>query len=357
MTLAITVVCRCRHVIQEGLAAGIAAVILVLGPWSMSAAQVTATAQTSNFTYVVPLDAASPWPKFRRDAQQSGRSPVLPTDSGSSPWVFQTGNGVFSSPVIDGDGTIYIGSADQYFYSIDRNGHARWKLMVGGIIDSAALLDDQGRVIFGAGDGRLYALERNTGKLKWTFLADPPAVNRAFIRWFEGNVAIGSDGAIYAPNDNFCTYAVARTNGQPLWCSRTWDQTWSSPAFDPASNALLIGNNFPFLRNTFALDAATGKRRWAAQAHGSVVASPLLTTAGSRRMAVAACAITSMPAPPRRAMEPSLSRVPTARSTRCVPTMAAFAGRSTPALPFARRRRSTETATSTWGPAKASCLY
>jgi outer membrane protein assembly factor BamB len=189
--------------------------------------------------------------------------------------------------VIDGDGTIYIGSADQYFYSIDRNGHARWKLMVGGIVDSAALLDDQGRVIFGAGDGRLYALERNTGKLEWTFLADPPAVNRAFIRWFEGNVAIGSDGAIYAPNDNFCTYAVARTNGQPLWCSRTWDQTWSSPAFDPASNALLIGNNFPFLRNTFALDAATGKRRWGAQAHGSVVASPLLTTAGSRRMAVA----------------------------------------------------------------------
>jgi len=282
------VVCRCRHMMQEGLAASIAAVILLLGPWSMAAAQVTATAQTPSSTYVVPLDAASPWPKFRRDAQQSGRSPVLPTDSGSSPWVFQTGNGVFSSPVIDGDGTIYIGSADQYFYSIDRSGHARWKLMVGGIIDSAALLDDQGRVIFGAGDGRLYALERNTGKLKWTFLADPPAVNRAFIRWFEGNVAIGSDGAIYAPNDNFCTYAVARTNGQPLWCSRTWDQTWSSPAFDPASNALLIGNNFPFLRNTFALDAATGKRRWGAQAHGSVVASPLLTTAGSHRMAVAA---------------------------------------------------------------------
>ncbi len=264
MTLAIAVVCRCRHKMQEGLAASIAAVILLLAPWSMLAAQVTATAQTPNSTYVVPLDAASPWPKFRRDAQQSGRSPVLPTDSGSSPWVFQTGNGVFSSPVIDGDGTIYIGSADQYFYSIDRNGHARWKLMVGGIIDSAALLDDQGRVIFGAGDGRLYALERNTGKLNWTFLADPPAVNRAFIRWFEGNVAIGSDGAIYAPNDNFCTYAVARTNGQPLWCSRTWDQTWSSPAFDPASNALLIGNNFPFLRNTFALDAATGKRLWGA---------------------------------------------------------------------------------------------
>ncbi len=241
---------------------------------------------TPRFAYGVPLDPSSPWPKFRRDAQQSGRSPIVPADSGRAPWVFQTGKGIFSSPVIDGDGTVYIGSGDHYFYALDREGHLRWKFLTGEIIDSAALLDDQGRVIFGSGDGRLYALDRNTGAMQWAFLADDPSTNHAFIRWFEGNVAIGADGLLYAPNDNFCTYAVGRVHGERVWCFGTRDQTWSLPALELATNTLLIGNNFAFLRNTFGLDAITGERRWSARAHGSVVASPLLTTVGATRRAV-----------------------------------------------------------------------
>ncbi|HVN63457.1 MAG TPA: PQQ-binding-like beta-propeller repeat protein, partial [Candidatus Binataceae bacterium] len=258
------------------------AVLAVL--WGVSVA--AAANQPARFEYGVPLDPASPWPKFRRDAEQSGRSPIKPADSGAAPWVFQTGNGIFSSPVIDGDGTVYVGSADQYFYAIDHDGHLKWKFPTRGIIDSAALLDDEGRVIFGSGDGHLYALDRASGKIKWAFVADSPEANHAFIRWFEGNVAIGPGGVIFAPNDNFCTYAIQRDKGHELWCAHTWDQTWSLSAFDRQTNSLLIGNNFPFLRNTFALDASTGKRKWGARADGSVVASPLLTTAGSHPMMV-----------------------------------------------------------------------
>ena len=59
--------------------------------------------------YDVPLDPHSPWPKFRRDARQTGLGGVRPHRSGLRPWAFHTRRGVFSSPVISGDGTVYVG--------------------------------------------------------------------------------------------------------------------------------------------------------------------------------------------------------------------------------------------------------
>ena len=34
----------------------------------------------------VPLDPDSPWPKFRQNPMQNGRSAVTPVDSGADPW-------------------------------------------------------------------------------------------------------------------------------------------------------------------------------------------------------------------------------------------------------------------------------
>ncbi len=238
----------------------------------------------THFPYDVPLDATSPWPKFRRDSAQTGRSPIRPIDDGSAPWSFATGNGIFSSPVIGGDGTVYIGSADRTFYALsDADGSVRWKRLTGEIIDSSALLDDQGQIYFGSGDGHLYAQRASDGTPTWTFTADDPSVNRALIRWFEGNVAIGTGGDLYAPNDNFFTYALRRDDASVLWRFKTADQTWSLPALDTQSNRLFIGNNFQIapLPNIFSLDAATGDTLWSAGTeNGTVAASPALDDQG-----------------------------------------------------------------------------
>lgn len=249
--------------------------------WTSPSAQAVDALPTSvrSFEYEVPLDPHSPWPKFRRNARQNGRSPVLPQDSDRALWVFRTGKGVFSSAVVDAEGTVYVGSGDRDFYAIDRDGGLKWKFHSGEIIDSSALLDDQGRVIFGSGDGHVYALDRTSGTQLWNFAADAPELSSAFINWFEGNVAIGADGTLYAPNDNFCTYALRRETGARVWCAAARDQTWSLPAVDPDSGRLFIGNNFAFLHNTFALDADSGETIWKATADGSVAASPLLSDA------------------------------------------------------------------------------
>ena len=47
----------------------------------------------------------------------------------------------------------------------------------------------------------------------WTISADDPSVNKSFINWFEGNVAMGPSGRLYVPNDNFFLYAIDRDTG------------------------------------------------------------------------------------------------------------------------------------------------
>lgn len=234
----------------------------------------------------VPLDPDSPWPKFRANPLQNGRVAVDPVDDGSEPWVFRTGKGIFSTAVIDADGNVYIGSADRSFYAIAPDGTERWSKLTGEIVDSSALLDDLGRVYFGSGDGHLYALDRDTGDEIWTFEADDPSVNGAFIRWFEGNVAMGEGGVLYAPNDNFCTYAIDRQTGEKRWCWKTSDQTWSLPAFNPVTRRLFIGNNFLLGQNVFAVDPEGGTRLWGRNTGGTVSASPMLTGTGPDDLAV-----------------------------------------------------------------------
>src|SRR5258708_32528222 len=88
-----------------------------------------------------PLAKGAPWPKFRGDAAQTGASAVRPTKMGGALWDFRTAKGIFSSPVVAADGTIYVGSADRTFYALNADGTLKWKLLTGEIIDSAALLD------------------------------------------------------------------------------------------------------------------------------------------------------------------------------------------------------------------------
>ena len=219
-------------------------------------------ARAAAFHYEVPLDPYGPWPKFQRTAVQDGRSPSGPPRRAAHLWSFPTGRGIFSTPIVDGDGNVYVGSADRTFYALAAAGSLRCKLLTGEIIDSAALLDDRRRVYFGSGDGKLRARDAATGAEVWTFDADPPSVSGAFINWFEGNVALGADGTLYAPNDNFFTYAIDRDTAGVRWRFRTSDQTWSLPAVNVATGRVFLGNNPA--RGAVGLHPRPGDRPWCA---------------------------------------------------------------------------------------------
>jgi len=248
------------------------------GPDDDSAGGDDDTTDGPDAAYLVPLDPDSPWPKFRHNAAQDGLAAVAPNEDMTGTWTFATDKGIFSTPVVDGDETVYIGSADRFFYALNPDGTVKWSVETGEIIDSSALLDDQGRVYFGSGDGYLRALDRETGDEIWSLQADDPAENDAYIRWFEGNVAIGPDGTLYVPNDNFYLYAIDRDSGSVDWRFTLADQTWSLPAVDADSGDLFFGNNNlieTLADNTWAIDAQ-GNVLWSDFSLGSMVASPLL---------------------------------------------------------------------------------
>lgn len=238
------------------------------------------------YNYRVPLDPNSPWPKFRANELGNGRSTVSPiTNSSATPWSFLTKKGIFSSPVIDQDGTVYIGSADQVFYAIFRNGTLKWSLHTDEIIDSSALLDDQGRVIFGSGDQHMYAVNRENGEILWKFKAHSVSeVEELYglelqnVNWFEGNLAMLPDGSILAPNDNQILYRLDRKTGEMLEVYLGNEMIWSLPAINPVTNRLFFGSTNFALTNLFSYNYETGDKEWTAGGLGSVAASPLLTS-------------------------------------------------------------------------------
>jgi outer membrane protein assembly factor BamB len=223
----------------------------------------------------------SPWPKFRGDAIQSGAT-TRRLSAGGVFWSFPTGKGIFSSPVVGADGTVYVGSADRTFYAVGHDGTQKWSLLTGEIIDSAGLLDDRGNVYFGSGDGNLRALDAASGNLVWMTPADPPAMNSALINWFEGNVALAPDGRLWAGNDNFDLYGFDRTSGAIVSRERVPDQTWSLPAFDHGD--FFVGNNnlVDFEGSNLFAFHDDGSPLWDLfTGTGTVAASPLVTPDGA----------------------------------------------------------------------------
>lgn len=252
--------------------------------------------------YSVPVQADAPWPTFRRDPHNSGLSPTAARYHGDQPWSFQTGKGIFSTPVIDGQGTVYIGSADHIFYAIRPDGTEKWRCQTGEVIDSAGALLAAGlsarpaTVVFPSGDGLLRCVECDGGAPVWVFDAQV-SPRASYNNWFEGNVAVGRDGTLYAGNTNFNYYAIhpdgtlkwtypagsnawslaaladdgtifwgsndgrmraVRADGTEKWCRRTWGIIAASAALG-SDGTVYIGS---FDSTLYALDPRTGRTRW-----------------------------------------------------------------------------------------------
>ena len=80
-------------------------------------------------------------------------------------WSFETAGLVNSSPAVGPDGTVYIGSWDDYLYAINPDSTIQWKFHAGHIRSSPAIAQD-GTIYFGSWDNYFYALP---GSSKWTY--------------------------------------------------------------------------------------------------------------------------------------------------------------------------------------------
>ena len=236
--------------------------------------------------FQVPVQEDAYWPLFRYDQRNTGSSRQPAVFNGQAPWMFQTGKGIFSTPVIDRDGTVYIGSADHNFYAISATGEEKWHYTTGELIDSAAVLPadyiEGGRntVILPSGDGFLYNLDLDKKtdaadeRLIWKF--DARVSPRAsYNNWFEGNVSIGYDGTLYAGNTNFNYYAVS-PDGDLKWTYATTSNDWSIAAIDD-DGTIYWASNDTLIR---AVDSL-GNEKWTTRTLGFIAASAALGSDGT----------------------------------------------------------------------------
>jgi outer membrane protein assembly factor BamB len=223
---------------------------------------------------------ASYWPTMRHDLRNTGASDIPGLDPGTQPWFFQTGKGIFATPVIAADGTIYAGSADNNLYGLDEQGEEVWRLETGEIIDTApALLDDQSLII-GSGDEKMYKVSTDPAipshqRVIWSFSPTLPPVEGQLVSWWEGSPNVGPDGVIYQGNTGGGAYAV-NPDGSQKWVYQAENAVWTVPAMDDS------GTTFWGSVDTriFALNP-DGSQKWQRTTLGYVTSSPALDTEGT----------------------------------------------------------------------------
>ena len=181
------------------------------------------------------------------------------TPSATVRWTFDTGYDVNTRPAVAG-GTVYVSSRDGKVHALDAGtGRLRWTYAIGGSVDSGPAVAG-GTVYVASDDDTVYALDAATGGLRWTYTTGDCVYSSPAVAG--GTVYVGSDR-------RHGVRAGCRHRSPPLDLHhRSWRRhpAWRWRAA-PSTSAATDGT-------VYALDAATGRLRWAYTTAGSVDSSP-----------------------------------------------------------------------------------
>ncbi len=171
----------------------------------------------------VVAEEEHPWPCFGGNPQRTGQS-FYNTEhvGGAIMWTFDTGGAYSSSPAIDRDGTIYVGSWGNYLFAVNPDGSEKWRYPTGGRVESSPTIGVDGTIYVGSDDSKLYAIDPD-GTLKWEFRTEHVV---------ESSPVIGVDGTIYIGADDGFLYAI-NPNGTLSWTYQLMNiyiKPWCSPA-------------------------------------------------------------------------------------------------------------------------------
>ncbi len=209
----------------------------------------------------------SDWPMFGHDIYHTGRCSYNTMNNlGAIIWSFWTENGVWSSPVIADDGTIYFGSPQ--LYAINPNGTVKWT-RPDVTLQTAPVIDDSGMIYCGnalSAYKNFYAIYPN-GSTKWSI----------YFNQVRGSPVITGDGTIIAPEsgDNKIV-ALYSSNGTRKWEFHTNHVIYSSPAIGN-DGTIYCGSHDG---NIYAL-YPNGTLRWSLSTGAWVHGSPSIGTDGT----------------------------------------------------------------------------
>jgi outer membrane protein assembly factor BamB len=213
------------------------------------------------------LDSA--WPMFHHDRNHSGRSPYAPL--GNCPkeeWNFSMDGVVLSSPVLDQNGTIYIGAdGEDCLFALNPDGTEKWRANIGNIVESPAIGAD-GTIYVGTVYGNLHAIYPN-GTQRWQ-------INLGTDSWTISSPVIDQNGTIYTASVQSSTVYAINPNGTIKWQFPTNDWIYSSPALAD-DGTIYIGSND---RHLYAINP-DGTLKWKYPAQGCVQEAPAIDSQGN----------------------------------------------------------------------------
>jgi len=127
----------------------------------------------------------------------------------------------FNAPsVIGPEGTIYVGSDDDFLYAVDSNLEEKWKFKTEDDISSSAAINQDGTIYVGSEDNYFYAINPD-GKEKWKFETQGP---------IKQSPTIGNDGSIYIVSDDGFIYSIT-PEGYENWKYEV-GESHTSPTID-----------------------------------------------------------------------------------------------------------------------------
>jgi outer membrane protein assembly factor BamB len=170
-----------------------------------------------------------------------------------------------SSPVIDGDGAIYVGTATGKLVRVRKDGSAiDWSVATGDTVGGSPALGQDGTIYVGSSDHKLYAVT-DGGAVKWSLDLGSPV---------SGSPAVGGDGTVYVGTREGKLHAVA-SSGAERWWYATDAAITSMPAV--YAGTVYVGSEDEALH---AVSTASGAPRWKYPTFGAV-ATPLIDGEGT----------------------------------------------------------------------------
>ena len=187
---------------------------------------------------------------------------------GGVKWRFQTDGAVRSTPAVTTT-RVFVGSGDGNLYALDRaTGRLVWKFAAGGPVHSSPAVANS-LVIAATLGGRIVAVDESTGKLRWSVQTGQPLAKNhpqaGAWDWYVGSaVVVGNMALIGAADGN--VYAFDAATGKERWRAKTNGRVRATPSVHDGTAVVGSADG-----RVYALDVATGRTRWVHRTIGDTV--------------------------------------------------------------------------------------
>jgi outer membrane protein assembly factor BamB len=199
-----------------------------------------------------------------------GRLLALDTATGERVWEFKAGDSITTTPAI-ADGKVYFGSFDRHVYAIaERDGALAWKYDTGEAVTSD-VAPTAGRVIVGSRSYDLESLDASRGTAQWK--------KYFWFSWVESSPIVFKDTIYVGSSDAAKVFAIDVATGRSVWEADALGSAWGRPAVTESTvfqgSAGVLRYSAPHRGVVLAFDRRTGRVGWWYEAAPPVPRDPV----------------------------------------------------------------------------------